>query len=87
MNVMPKSHKSTLNKNMSFKKIEPVVKNTVLSNSYTATSNNKHNFSIQTTNNLNENIINQSALNTMKEYMPYAENSPNCKSTIFQSSP
>ncbi|OAD62243.1 hypothetical protein WN48_06981 [Eufriesea mexicana] len=87
MNVMPKSHKSTLNKNMSFKKIEPLVKNTVLSNSYTTTSNNKHNFSIQTTSNLNGNIINQSALNTMKDlYMPCTENSLNCKSTIFQSS-
>ncbi|XP_068966590.1 uncharacterized protein [Bombus flavifrons] len=88
INVMPKSYKSTVNKNMSFKKIESSPKNTVLFDSCTATSNNKHNLNVnvKTANNINKTASNWLTPNTMKDYMsPYAENSINYKSTISQS--
>ena len=88
INVMPKSYKSTVNKNMSFKKIESSPKNTVLFDSCTATSNNKHNLNVnvKTANNINKTASNWLAPNTMKDYMsPYVENSINYKSTISQS--
>ena len=82
---MPKSHKSMVNKNISFKKIESSPKNIVLFDACTTTSNNKQNFNVKTTNNTNK-TVNRSTPNTMKDYMPFCtENSANCKSTISQS--
>lgn len=69
-----------MNKNISFKKIESSTKNTELFDSFTTTSNNKHNFNVKTTGNLNENVVNQSVENKSQ----YVGNSINSKSIIFQ---
>ncbi|PBC28922.1 uncharacterized protein LOC107997745 isoform X1 [Apis cerana] len=80
INIIPKSHKITLNKNISFKKIESSTKNTELFDSFITTSNNKHNFKIKTIGNLNENVVNQSVENKSQ----CVGNSINSKSIIFQ---
>ncbi|XP_076749784.1 uncharacterized protein LOC143422764 [Xylocopa sonorina] len=86
MNIMPKSHKSKLSKNMSFKKIESPVRNTVLPDLCTSASNKKHNFNLKTTGNTNEAITSQLSSN-LKECMPvHTENSINYKPSIFQTS-
>ncbi|CAK9814469.1 Transmembrane protein 201 homolog [Anthophora plagiata] len=87
INIMPKSHKSALNKNMSFKKMESFAKSTILSDSSTASLNSNNSFNVKTVDNLNDTITNQLSSNTMKEYLPLCvENSVNSSSTIFQNS-
>ncbi|CAD1480191.1 unnamed protein product, partial [Heterotrigona itama] len=86
INVMPKSHKSMVNKNISFKKIESSPKNIVIFDACTTTSNSKQSFNVKTTNNINKTVVNRSTPNTMKDYTPLCtENPVNCKSTISQS--
>lgn len=87
INIKPKSYKSTLNKNMSFKKIESSMKDTVFSDLYTKTLNEKHNFNSEVTDDLNKTVTNQllSPPNTMKHHMAlYTEKPANSKSAIFQ---
>ncbi|CAL7940629.1 unnamed protein product [Xylocopa violacea] len=86
LNIMPKSHKSKLSKNMSFKKIESPAKNIVLPDLCTSASNRKHNFNPKTTGNINEAITSQLSSN-LKECIPvHTENSLNYKPSIFQTS-
>lgn len=83
---MPKSHKSMVNKNISFKKIESSPKNIVLFDACATTSNSKQSFNVRTTNNINKTVVNRLTPNTMKDHMPLCtENPVNCKSTISQS--
>ena len=87
VNVKPRSHESTLSKTMSFKKIEPFARTTVLPDSCTATPNDKHNYFDTTVNSdLSDTITNQLPLNTMNNYTPLCmENSKTPKLTVFQS--
>ncbi|XP_034176199.2 uncharacterized protein LOC117602379 isoform X2 [Osmia lignaria lignaria] len=87
INIKPKSYKSTLNKNMSFKKIESSTKDTVFTDLCTKTLNEKHNFNSEVTDDLNKTVTNQlfSPPNTMKHHMArYTEKPLNSKSAIFQ---
>lgn len=87
VNVKPRSHESTLSKNMSFKKIEPFARNAVLSDSCTATPNDKHNYFDTTVNSdLNDTITSQLPSNATNNYTPVCmENSTAPKLTVFQS--
>ncbi|XP_076393167.1 uncharacterized protein LOC100879812 isoform X2 [Megachile rotundata] len=84
-NIKPKSHKSTINKNMSFKKIESSTKDTTLPDLYTNVLN-EHNFNSKAANDLNKTITNESLFssNTTKQTPFYTENSVNSKVTSFQ---
>lgn len=86
INVKPRSHKSTLTKNMSFKKIESFTKDTMLSDSCVAkTSSDKYDFDTKITNSLNETITNQLSPNIVNDYKHLCmENSATPKSKVFQ---
>ncbi|XP_076634016.1 uncharacterized protein LOC143348079 [Colletes latitarsis] len=89
INIKPKSRKSTLNKNLSFKKIDSFAKDTtVLFDSYMTTSSDIYDFDTKTTNSLSETVTNQSSPNTVNNHkLLCMENTVTPKSIVLQSPP
>ncbi|XP_031838584.1 uncharacterized protein LOC116429606 [Nomia melanderi] len=84
INIKPKSHKSTMNKNMSFKKLGSSSKNTMLSGSYMTTSDDEHSFDTKITSDVGESISNKFSPNITNESIPFYMGKSINKRTLFQ---
>ncbi|XP_015435539.1 PREDICTED: uncharacterized protein LOC107191099 [Dufourea novaeangliae] len=86
INIKPGTYKSTINKNMTLKKMESFSKNTMLSDSCITTSNNKHNFDTKIINDVGETVTNVFTPNLTNECMPFCTDRSSSKPTLFQNS-
>lgn len=84
INIKPKSHKSTMNKNMSFKKLRSSSKNTMPSGSYMTTSDDEHSFDTKITSDVGETVSNKFSPNITNESMPFYMGKSINKCTLFQ---